>query len=271
MENLAGATPAAPLASSRATLPLTPTPPPMPGPSLVRQSWVDVSFVHWAVDPAAVAPLLPEGTRPDTLDGVTYAGLVAFRVSSSLVAGAAPTGAFGEVNVRLYSVDDHGRRGAVFLTMDADSLPVVASARAVTGLPYLWSDVSLRRGPGGRRAGAVRRRLPGAARGSWSLRVGEALGEPGDVERFLTARWGSHTSHLGRTWWLQISHRPWPLHRAQLLHHDGDLLAAAGVEPMTREPSSVLWSPGVSCFLLPVPVPHGWEGGPSGAVGSPGL
>nr|WP_152436848.1 DUF2071 domain-containing protein [Nocardiopsis xinjiangensis] len=226
----------------------------MPGPALVRQSWVDVAFVHWPVDPAAVAPLLPEGTRPDTLDGVTYAGLVAFRVSSSLVAGAAPTGAFGEVNVRLYSVDDHGRRGVVFLTMDADSAVVASSARAVTGLPYTWSDVSLRRGPGGRRAGAVRRRFPGAARGSWSLRVGQALGEHGDLERFLTARWGLHTRHLGRTWWLRISHRPWPLYRAQLLHHDGDLLAAAGVEPMVREPVSVLCSPGVSCFLLPVPV-----------------
>lgn len=232
----------------------------MPGPALLRQSWLDVVFVHWSAEPAAVAPLLPAGTRPDTLDGVTYVGLVAFRVTSSLVAGAAPTGAFGEVNVRLYSVDGHGRRGVVFLTMDADSVPVVASARAVTGLPYIWSDVSLRRGPHGHRAGAVRRRFPGAARGSWSLRVGEALGEYGDLERFLTARWGLHTPHLGRTWWVRISHRPWPLHRAELLHHDGDLLAAAGVEPMTREPASALWSPGVSCFLLPLPGPAEREG-----------
>lgn len=266
MENLARTTPPASPALPRGTL--SPSPPPMPGPALVRQSWVDVAFVHWPVDPAAVAPLLPEGTRPDTLDGVTYAGLVAFRVTSSLVAGAVPTGVFGEVNVRLYSVDDHGRRGVVFLTMDADSAPVVASARAVTGLPYIWSDVSLHRGPHGRRAGAVRRRSPGAAQGSWSLCVGEALGEHGDLERFLTARWGLHTRHLGRTWWLQISHHPWPLHRAELLHHDGDLLAAAGVEPVNREPASVLWSPGISCFLLPVPGLTGRERGSSGVASS---
>lgn len=228
------------------------TPPPMPGPPLLRQAWVDVAFVHWAMEPAAVAHLLPEGTRPDTLGGVTYAGLVAFRVPSSLVLGAVPTGAFGEVNVRLYSVDEYGRRGVVFLTMDADSAPIVAAARAVTGLPYIWSDVSLRGGRDGRRAGAVRRRAPGAAEGSWSLRIGQALDAPGALEQFLTARWGLHTRHLGHTWWVQISHRPWPLHRATLLHHGGNLLAAAGIKTHTREPDSVLWSPGVSCTLLPV-------------------
>jgi len=68
---------------------------------------------------------------------------------------------------------------------------------------------------------------------------------------------------------VQISHRPWPLHRAELLHHDGDLLAVADVEPMTREPASALWSPGVSCSLLPVPGPGEREGGASGAGDSP--
>ncbi|MBE3001360.1 DUF2071 domain-containing protein [Nocardiopsis sp. HNM0947] len=234
-------------------------PSPYPPLSLLRQAWLDVSFVHWEVDPAAVAPLLPPGTRPDTLDGVTYAGLVAFRVPSSLVAGAVPTGAFGEVNVRLYSVDERGRRGVVFLTMDADSAPLVAAARAVTGLPYVWSDVSVRGGPGGpgpggRRAGAVERRFPGTAHGSWSLDVGDPVPEPGPLERFLTARWGLHTRHLGRTRWVQIHHQPWPLHRARLRHLDGDLLTAAGVEPLTGEPASVLWSPGLTCELLPFPV-----------------
>lgn len=221
-------------------------PPALPGPALLRQTWVDVSFVHWAVDPIAVAPLFPEGTRPDTLDGVTYVGLVAFRVPSTLALGVVPAGAFGEVNVRLYSIDEHGRRGVVFLTMDADSAHVVAAARATSGLPYVWSDTSLRGGPRGRHAGAVRRRFPGTAAGSWSLRVEEPLAEPGALARFLTARWGLHTRFLGRTWWLRVGHRPWPLRRATLLHYEGDLLSAAGVVPLDERPASVLWAFGVS-------------------------
>lgn len=231
--------------------PASGTPPPLPGPPLLYQEWSDVAFVHWAVDPAAVAPLLPEGTRPDTLHGRTYVGLVTFRVPSTLALNAVPVGAFGEVNVRLYSVDEHGRRGVVFLTMDADAAHVVAAARFLTGLSYTWSDVSLREAPGRRRAGAVRCRFPGTAQGSWSLRVAEPVTEPNELERFVTARWGLHTRHLGRTWWLRVSHRPWPLHRADLLHLDGNLLPAAGVTTPTEPPVSVLWSPGVSCLFTP--------------------
>lgn len=65
-------------------------PPPMPGPAPLRQAWVDVAFVHWRVEPDTVARLLPAGTGPDTLDGCTYVGLVAFRVPGTLVLGSVP-------------------------------------------------------------------------------------------------------------------------------------------------------------------------------------
>ncbi|MFC4562239.1 DUF2071 domain-containing protein [Nocardiopsis mangrovi] len=92
-----------------------------------------VAFLHWRVAPDAVSALLPAGTRADTLDGVAYAGLVAFRVPESPAFGAVPTGAFTEANVRLCSVDGRGRRGVVFVSMDADSAPVVARFRRFTG------------------------------------------------------------------------------------------------------------------------------------------
>ncbi len=38
---------------------------------LLTQSWLDLTFLHWAVDPVDVAGLLPAGTVPDTLGGVT--------------------------------------------------------------------------------------------------------------------------------------------------------------------------------------------------------
>ena len=226
-------------------------PPPMPGPAPLCQAWADVAFVHWRVEPDAVAHLLPAGTSPDTLDGATYVGLVAFRVPDTLVLGGLPVGAFNEANVRLYSVDEHGRRGVVFLTMDADSAPVVAAARSLSGLPYTWSDVSLRSGPGGRRAGAVRRRFPGAASGSWSLRVGEPLPGPGRLEHFLTARWGLHTPWAGATRWIRVSHEPWGLHRATDVSYEGDLLTRAGVVAQSGAPISALWSPGVVAEVTP--------------------
>ncbi len=225
-------------------------PPPLPGPPLLRQGWRDAVFAHWSIPPARAASLLPAHTRPDTLDGLTYVGLVAFRVPFTEAAGI-PVGGFDEVNVRLYSVDPHGRRGVVFLSMDADAAHGVLAARALTGLPYMWSDVSMR-GVDDVHAGSVRRRLPGGgARGRWRLTVGERLDRVSRLERFVTARWGLHTRHAANTWWIRVEHRPWPLHRVRSWSYEGDLLRAAGVPVDDREPVSVLWSPGVDTEVSP--------------------
>ncbi|BCJ57558.1 DUF2071 domain-containing protein [Micromonospora endophytica] len=74
--------------------------------TVLRQRWEDLVFLHWPVEPAAVARLLPAGTRPDTFDGLSYVGLIGFRMVG-LGLGGGPgipyLGSFWETNVRLYS------------------------------------------------------------------------------------------------------------------------------------------------------------------------
>ncbi|MFF7889874.1 DUF2071 domain-containing protein [Streptomyces sp. NPDC020794] len=65
-------------------------------------------FLHWPLESERVARLLPAGTRPDTLAGVTYIGLVPFllrRTGLGPGPGLPYLGTFCETNVRLYSVD----------------------------------------------------------------------------------------------------------------------------------------------------------------------
>ncbi|TDQ50766.1 YqjF family protein [Actinorugispora endophytica] len=220
-------------------------PPPLPRSVLLAQGWRDVAFLHWPVAPADAAPLLPPSTRPDVLDGVTYVGVVAFAVTGTRVLGAVPTGGFTEFNVRLYSVDERGNQGVVFLSLDADSAHNALAARVLTGLPYMWSDASVGRDRDGRVGYASRRRLPGpGARSRFRVRPGGRLEHPSPLDVFLTARWGLHTRHLGRTHWVRVAHRAWPLHRAELLSCEQDLTAAAGL-CVAGAPVSVLWSPGV--------------------------
>ena len=45
------------------------------------------------------------------------------------------SGSFLETNVRLYSVDEHGRRGVVFRSLEADRLLPVLTARGRSGCP----------------------------------------------------------------------------------------------------------------------------------------
>jgi uncharacterized protein len=223
--------------------PVTVTAPPLRGPRLLGQRWCDVTFLHWAVDPAAVAGLLPPGVRPDVLDGRTYVGLVPFRMVDVRVARV-PLRSFLETNVRLYSVDETGRRGVVFLSLDASSAAVVAAARAVLGLPYRWARM-------GFAADGDLRRYTTGARSDLVVRVGGPAPD-GTLERFLTARWGLHLARAGRTWYLPNAHPPWPLRTAELVALDDGLVAAAGPGDLpARRPDHVLFSDGVAAAFGP--------------------
>ncbi|TYR49422.1 YqjF family protein [Streptomyces parvus] len=230
--------------------PVSPHPPGAPMPPLLTQSWLDLAFLHWAADPADVAPLLPPGTVPDTFDGTTtYVGLVAFRMYRVGVLGLPGIpylGTFPETNVRLYSVDGRGRRAVVFRSLDASRLVPVLVARAAVRLPYVWSRMGIERS-GDTVTYTSRRRWPGprGARSRIVLRPGDAIAEPTALEHFLTARWALHTSLFGRTVCLPNVHPRWPLHRAELLECDEDLVTAGGLPAPGGEPMSVLYSPGV--------------------------
>lgn len=217
--------------------------------TLSRQTWSDLCFLHWAVDPSDVAPLLPRGTRPDTLDGATYVGLIGFRmVGLGLFRGPGLpwVGSFLETNVRLYSVDGRGRRSVVFRSLDATRLTAVLTARATLRLPYAWSRMSFERS-GDEITYSCRRRWP-KPRGATSamrIRVGRPVAEPTALDHFLTARWGLHTTIGRRSVHLPNQHPSWPLWSADLLELDDELIVAGGLPAPIGPPQSVRYSPGV--------------------------
>lgn len=226
--------------------PVTAEPPPQPRPAPLGVSLADAAFLHWPADPAQVRPLLPPGTEPDLHGGDTYIGLVTFRLRSF--------GEFLETNVRVYSVDERGRRGTVFLTMEANRLPWVLAGRA-GGLPYAWSRMHLVRDAHLLDYGSTRRRPgPSGLGNRIRIRVGEPIdGTP--LEHFLTARWRLHLSALGYTITARLVHDRWPLHTAELLDLDDQLIAATGLPAPTTAPASVLYSPVVyGRFGLPHPI-----------------
>ena len=219
--------------------------PPLPDRAVLSQRWSSACFLHWRVDPDVVAPLLPAGTRPDTFDGSAWVGLIPFVLSEFRVA-AAPAlpliREFIEINVRTYAVDGAGRRGVVFRTLEAQHLLPVLGARTLFGLPYRWARAS-RHEDGADVVYTSSRRGRSEAR----TRIGVTRGDgPVDtpLSRFLTARWGFHQRHLGRTVWAANSHEPWPLVAARLNELDDTLVADAGFPGLVgRTPDSVLAMP----------------------------
>ena len=259
--------------------PVDPHAPPLVGRVVMNQDWRDLTFLHWAVDPARVAGLMPPGVRPDVLDGATYVGLVPFRMVD---AGFGPRrsvpwfGTFLETNVRLYSVDDTGRRGVVFLSLDCDRLAVVAGARASLALPYRWARMRYRRsatGAGVRHEYAARLRRRGSAVTSRvAVHVG-ARRAPTELDHFVTARWGLHTALMGRTLFVPNHHEPWPLYDATVVELADQLTASVGLpELVGRTPDHVAFSPGVHTeFGLPrtSQVAHGRRRPPGPSASDP--
>jgi hypothetical protein len=75
-----------------------------------------------------------------------------------------------------------------------------------------------------------------------------------ELDLFLTARWGLHVRHLGRTWYLPNTHRTWDLRRTEV-EVDDALVAAAGLPGLAgRPPDHVAFSDGVHTEFGP-PVP----------------
>jgi uncharacterized protein YqjF (DUF2071 family) len=230
--------------------------PPLTGHALSAQHWENLTFLHWPVEPSSVAGFMPPGVRPDVIDGLTYVALVPFQMRGAGPGGRLPVPFFGdfcETNVRLYSVDDKGRSGIVFRTLEADRLATVLLARFGLGLAYTWSKMSAVHAGDLWRYRSVRRwprTGQSPLRSALTIRVGDPV-EPTPLEVWLTARWGLHTRLAGRTVWIPNEHGDWPLRSAEILDLQDDLVEGVGV-PVAGEMLRPLFSTGVrTTFGLP--------------------
>lgn len=207
-----------------------------------RQSWKQLTFLHWRVPPAVLRPLVPAELTIDTFEGDAFVGLVPFTMT-----GVRPLWApavrgisnFHETNVRTY-VHMNGRDpGVWFFSLDAASRVAVTVARTFWHLPYHHARMSLDvRASGVGSAGEIRyvtERLgppPVPAGCKVTTRV---LGDvspalPGTLEHFLAERYilyadtGGGSLSMGR-----VHHAPYPLQRAEVVAWEESLLAAAGI------------------------------------------
>lgn len=223
------------------------TPPPLPGPVTFDQRWGDLTFIHWPVLSESVAHMYPPGTRPDVFaDEMTYVGLVPFAMNRTKLGTALPLGYLGrflETNIRLYSIDDVGRHGVLFRSLETARLAVVPLTRVGLGIPYAWARMRMTRSDQHLTYHSVRRWPHRSLRSHLTIAIGDVV-EPTALEVWLTARWGAHTRKAGRTWWIPNEHGPWPLQKAEILELDSALLDASQVQP-AGQPLRALFSPGV--------------------------
>ncbi|OAE00900.1 DUF2071 domain-containing protein [Arthrobacter sp. OY3WO11] len=229
---------------------LWPDPPELPLPVIMDQRWLDAVFLHWRIPGSSAARFMPSGVEPDVFDGSSWVGLIGFRMKGAGIGhgpGVPYLGSFNEVNVRLYSREPDGTRGVVFLSLDANRLPVVLAARQA-GIPYVWSRIRSwgtpprDTGDGASGYSVSRFRKGASSRFSVTPDLGSVADDP--LSMHVTARFGLHSRFRGRTIHIPNTHEPWALHKADLHELDDGLISSAGIE-VGGPPESVLYSPGV--------------------------
>lgn len=212
-----------------------------PDPSLMRQYWGKLLFMHWAIDAELLRPLIPSSLSIDTFDGQAWIGIVPFTmwgIRASFLPPIPGTSAFHELNVRTY-VHFNGLPGVWFFSLDAASRLAVWGARTFYHLPYFNAEMSLTQQGDSIKYSSQRRDARGAAaelQAAWT--IGECLAQarPASLEFFLTERYCLYAYHREQLYRSRIFHEAWPLRSATLDAYQSTMVESLGIEEPKSEP-----------------------------------
>ncbi len=220
------------------------------------QRWRDLFFLHYAVDPALVRPLVPSALELDTWDGELWIGVVPFVMRDIKSAWMPRVLAldFLETNLRTY-VHYRGEPGVYFFSLEASSWLAVRVARAVWKLPYFHAEMSVTRDESTFRYASARREAPAASLDAELVR-GEALSPsaPGTLEHFLLERYHLFSTKGSQLMKGTVHHVPYPAHAAHARRFTQTLTDAAGLRDVGAL-RATHFSPGVDVEVFgPWPV-----------------
>lgn len=182
-----------------------------------RQAWCDLLFAHWPIPPEALRPLVPAGLEVQTFDGVSWVGVVPFRME-----GVAPRplpdvpgiSAFPELNVRLY-VEAEGKPGVWFLSLDATNPIAVATARLLFHLPYYRAEIDITSEGDGFRYRSRRAGVDGPVFAADYRPISDVYQTTPGLEQFLIERYCLYAQAPdGALYRTEVHHAPWPVQRA---------------------------------------------------------
>jgi uncharacterized protein YqjF (DUF2071 family) len=222
---------------------------PLPdAPWVHAQTWIDLAFLHWRVEEAELARLVPSSVELETYDGSAWLGITPFALHGFRVRGLPPlpgVSNFPQLNVRTYVTRD-GKPGIWLFTLDAGNALAVEAAKRVYKLPYNRATMRCERSDDhvhfdSHRAGAS---FSARYRGRGGLFHAEA----GSLEAFLAERYCAYTEDGGRVYRADIHHPPWHLQRGEALVDDNTM------SPLTLpdEDPHVLFSPRQDAVIWPL-------------------
>jgi uncharacterized protein len=210
---------------------------PLPsGPWLMGQTWYDLLFAHWRLEPDVLRPLVPPPLQLHVRDGWAWLGITPFVIGGLRSRGTPPLpwlSRFPELNVRTY-VDYGGRPGIYFFSLDAARRAAVAAARRGYRLPYFHARMRARHHGSFIAYESSRVDSSGPAaelRASYRAAGTRLAIDDGALERWLAERYCLYVvDDRGRPLRGEIHHPPWPLQPAEATIDVNTMAAPLGID-----------------------------------------
>jgi uncharacterized protein YqjF (DUF2071 family) len=221
--------------------------------ALMRQKWRDLLFLHWAVHPQAIRPLVPPQLDLDLFEGRAYIGLVPFTMTGVRPVGLPPVwglSSFHETNLRTYVRLGNRDPGVWFFNLEAANSVAVRVARALFHLPYHRARMFLEREREGHqdaaRSGTIVyagvRLWPGPLPASYTIRAtpsGESCAaQPGTLDHFLIERYILYATGNNELFQGRVFHSPYSIQSVTLHSFDENFLASWHLERSDAPPLS---------------------------------
>ncbi len=225
----------------------------------MTQTWNDLLFMHYAIEPPVLRTLVPDILTLDLYGGSAWLSITPFWISNLRPPGMPSVpliSKFPELNVRTY-VTYQGKPGVFFFSLDAGNLSAVWGARMFYRLPYWHADMKATSSdqPSATGTNELQYPLPGFPEGRADDHVvnyrcrrihgpkaGRQMPEfralygpvapvkpatPGSLSEFLAERYCLYAYNRKRLYRAEIHHLPWPLQQA-----DADIGTNTMAEPV---------------------------------------
>lgn len=185
---------------------------------MMTQTWRELLFLHWPVDPSVIRKYIPDELELDLYDNRAWIGVVLFKARGTRPRFLPPipgSANFLEVNVRTY-VKYKNKRGVYFFSLDANSKMAVEIASFGGFLPYRKAKMAFKKSKG-QFIFKSETMEKADTKEKIALRY-RILPQPAvstELEKWLTERyclWTKPSSQLLR---LDIAHEPWELKYVQ--------------------------------------------------------
>lgn len=226
---------------------------------VMHQSWKELLFLHWKIDPALIQATLPKGLTVDTFEGEAYIGIVPFymcNIRPRFLPTVPGISNFLEMNVRTYVHDEHGRPGVWFYSLDANQKLAVRIARKFFNLPYFDAEMSASMDDLTVHYHSQQKGSDETA--SFQYTPTEPIKPAQDyaksLEFFLTERYFlfAYNQKKQQLYSGRVHHNAYPLHRAEVHQYSDYPIKLAGFDQPARKPDHMLISRGVDVKIYPL-------------------